>query len=197
MDDSDMLLVAQGCSLAFERLVQRHEARLVNWIRRVCNPNDAEDLSQEVFIRVFTKAAQYRPGNFVSWMFRIARNIITDNARSENRREEVTIGHDCYEEEDWLVRHAIDLSDPAIVAEHMDEIRAANQDLADVLPDQSDVMHCFMEGWSLPEISEMAGVCLATTKSRLRLCRDHINQARSRRANAASGRRHGMAIGAN
>lgn len=197
MDDSDMLLVAQGCSLAFERIVHRHEARLVNWIRRVCNQNDAEDLSQEVFIRVFTKASTYRPGNFVAWMFRIARNIVTDKSRSDKRREEVTIGHDCYEEEDWLVRHAISFDDPAIAAEHMDEIRAAEEALIGVLPDQSDVMHCYIEGWSLPEISEMAGVCLATTKSRLRLCRDRINQAKVRGAAAAFGRRLGMAIGLN
>lgn len=194
MDDSDMLLVAQGCSLAFERIVRRHEDRLVNWIRRVCNPNDAEDLAQEVFIRVFTRSTKYRPGNFTAWLFRIARNIVTDNARSSLRREEHTVASDeC--DDDFLTRHAVELSDPAMVAEHHDEIRAAQAALVDVLPDQADVMYCFMEGWSLPEISEMAGVCLATTKSRLRLCRDRINQAKARGAEAAFGRRLGMAIG--
>lgn len=192
MDDSDMLLVAQGCSVAFERIVRRHESRLVNWIRKVCNPNDADDLSQEVFIRIFTKSSRYQPGNFVAWMFRIARNVVTDNARANGRRCESTVSPDCGDDTDgdWLSRNAIETSDPAIVAENRDEIRVVQEALAGVLPDQSDVLYCFAEGWSLPEISEMAGVCLATTKGRLRLCRDHIQQA----VNGSPKRRRRMAV---
>ncbi len=73
----------QGDVAAFAELVARHEKRLWNFVRRfVADSATAEDLLQEVFLRVVRSAAQWQPSAKVStWLYTIARNLCTDNAR--------------------------------------------------------------------------------------------------------------------
>lgn len=68
---------------AFAELVSRHEKRLWNFVRRfVADSATAEDLLQEVFLRVVRGAAEWQPSaKFSTWLFTIARNLCTDNAR--------------------------------------------------------------------------------------------------------------------
>lgn len=185
MDDDDMLLVAQGDSVAFERILRRHESRLVNWLRGWYF-NDAEDVSQEVFIRVFMKASSYTPGDFTAWIYRIARNILTDRSR-RNQRRESTMPKASEDFEDFVARYAVEKSDPAKIVEHRDEMESVKAALESAPEEQSDVIYCFAEGWSLPEIADMAGTCLATTKGRLRLGRRKIAERLGREAELAVG----------
>ena len=73
----------QGDVAAFAELVARHEKRLWNFVRRfVADSATAEDLLQEVFLRVVRNAAEWQPSaKFTTWLYTIARNLCTDNAR--------------------------------------------------------------------------------------------------------------------
>ncbi len=73
----------QGDVAAFAELVARHEKRLWNFVRRfVTDAQTAEDLLQEVFLRVVKSAADWRPSAKLStWLYTIARNLCTDQAR--------------------------------------------------------------------------------------------------------------------
>jgi len=73
----------QGDVAAFAELVSRHEKRLWNFVRRfVADSATAEDLLQEVFLRVVRNTADWQPSaKFSTWLFTIARNLCTDNAR--------------------------------------------------------------------------------------------------------------------
>ncbi len=73
----------QGEVAAFAELVSRHEQRLWNFIRRfVADAATAEDLLQEVFLRVVKGAAHWQPSaKFSTWLYTIARNLCTDQAR--------------------------------------------------------------------------------------------------------------------
>ena len=73
----------QGDVAAFAELVSRHEKRLWNFVRRfVADSATAEDLLQEVFLRVVRNTADWPPSaKFSTWLFTIARNLCTDNAR--------------------------------------------------------------------------------------------------------------------
>ena len=86
-----MAAYKKGDLAAFAELVDRHEKRLWNFLRRfVRDEATAEDLLQEVFLRVVKSAADWQPSAKVStWLFTIARNLCTDQARrAEFRRAE-------------------------------------------------------------------------------------------------------------
>ena len=73
----------KGDVAAFAELVSRHEKRLWNFVRRfVADGATAEDLLQEVFLRVVRSAREWRPSaKFSTWLYTIARNLCTDQAR--------------------------------------------------------------------------------------------------------------------
>ncbi|MBU1699794.1 MAG: sigma-70 family RNA polymerase sigma factor [Candidatus Eisenbacteria bacterium] len=83
-DDDLMLDVASGVEAAMEELILRWQGPLYHFLSRMTHdPGEAEDLTQETFIRLFQSAANYKPRDrFKSWIFRIAGNL----ARNEIRR---------------------------------------------------------------------------------------------------------------
>jgi RNA polymerase sigma-70 factor, ECF subfamily len=85
-------LCLQGDPAAWEELVRRHTRRVYNLCYRFTSrPAEAEDLSQEVFLRVYRTLASYRSeqGGFATWLTRVTRNLLVDNYR-RTRRDRVT-----------------------------------------------------------------------------------------------------------
>ncbi|MCB1033458.1 MAG: sigma-70 family RNA polymerase sigma factor [Acidobacteria bacterium] len=75
--------VASGDELAFALLVERHQGRLLGLCERLLgDPEDARDAAQEVFLKVYRKAAGFRPeGQVFTWMYRIATNHCLNKLR--------------------------------------------------------------------------------------------------------------------
>src|SRR5712692_8459279 len=91
-----MLDVKAGDEQSFALLLQRYRSPLVNFLyRMVRNREQAEDLAQEVFIRVYRARADYVPSaKFTTWMFRIATNLALNSLRDGRYRQmEVSIDH--------------------------------------------------------------------------------------------------------
>jgi RNA polymerase sigma-70 factor (ECF subfamily) len=88
-DEALMAAYQKGDVAAFGELVARHEKRLWNFLRRfVRDKATAEDLLQEVFLRVVKSAVDWQPSAKVStWLFTIARNLCTDQARRAEFRQ--------------------------------------------------------------------------------------------------------------
>jgi RNA polymerase sigma-70 factor (ECF subfamily) len=86
-----MLQVRDGNAAAFEELVLRYQARLLAVLEHLIgNRESAEDLAQEVFLRVFRARQTYEPGaRFATWLFTIANNVASNARRSKARRKEV------------------------------------------------------------------------------------------------------------
>lgn len=83
-DDRLMARVASGDADAFRQLVDRHADRVLALARRVLNQQaDAEDVTQEVFTRLWTRADTYRPGQarFTTWLYRIVMNASLNTRR--------------------------------------------------------------------------------------------------------------------
>ena len=104
-DDARLLAAAQrGDHAAFNAIIERH-ARLVHgYLRaRLARLADAEDLGQEVFLRVYTAKAVPREGAGVAmrpWLIGIARNVLREHARSTKRRRETAWTELCLDIED-------------------------------------------------------------------------------------------------
>ena len=88
-----MLEVRDGSATAFEELVVRYQARLVRVLEHLVGRRElAEDLAQEVFLRVYRSRQQYVPGaKFATWLFTIANNVASNALRDRSRRPEVTL----------------------------------------------------------------------------------------------------------
>jgi RNA polymerase sigma-70 factor (ECF subfamily) len=88
-----MLQVKAGDAAAFTELVLRYQNRLLTILEHlVSNREQAEDLAQETFMRVFRARDRYEPGaKFSTWLFTIANNVASNALRSRSRRREVGV----------------------------------------------------------------------------------------------------------
>jgi len=79
-----MLRAGKGDRVACELLVERHLGRVVTFARRsLGSGSDAEDVAQEVFMRVWAAAPRWRagPARFTTWLYRVAMNVCLDRAK--------------------------------------------------------------------------------------------------------------------
>jgi RNA polymerase sigma-70 factor (ECF subfamily) len=88
-----MLEVRDGSAAAYTELVERYRARLVRVLEHLVSRQElAEELAQEVFLRVYKSRQQYEPGaKFATWLFTIANNVASNALRDRSRRPEVTL----------------------------------------------------------------------------------------------------------
>src|SRR5205809_7888351 len=84
-----MLDVKSGDERSFELLLQRYRTPLVNFLYRMVRSREqAEDLAQEVFIRVYRAREEYVPSaKFTTWLFRMATNIALNSLRDDGYRK--------------------------------------------------------------------------------------------------------------
>lgn len=95
-DDSDvawMLALQKGDRAAFERLVRRHQESILNLAFRFLGDRDeAEDVTQDIFLRVFRARRTYRPeARFTTWLFRIASNACLNALRARKNRPALSL----------------------------------------------------------------------------------------------------------
>ncbi|MCU0598248.1 MAG: RNA polymerase sigma factor [Desulfobacterales bacterium] len=81
-----MMAFARGDEKAFRELFAKHQKNIINFCYRFCcNRQVAEELAQEVFVRVYRAAERYRPdARFSTWLYRIAVNVCLNETRKRN-----------------------------------------------------------------------------------------------------------------
>jgi RNA polymerase sigma-70 factor (ECF subfamily) len=82
-----MQLVSSGETVAFEKLVERHQRLVVGTVARMLGSNsDVEDIAQQVFVRVWKSAKGYVPrAKFTTWLLKITRNLVFNELRRRSR----------------------------------------------------------------------------------------------------------------
>lgn len=92
-DVSLMLRVARGDERAFRELILRHQNAVVGTVARMLNdPHEAEDIAQQVFVRVWQSAKNWTPdAKFTTYLFTITRNLVFNESRRRSRKREVAI----------------------------------------------------------------------------------------------------------
>jgi RNA polymerase sigma-70 factor (family 1) len=96
-----MGLVSAGDDRAFEALVERHQRLVVGTVGRMLGTNsDAEDIAQQVFVRVWKNAKRYEPrAKFTTWLLKITRNLVFNELRRRARHPAVPLQSETGEEE--------------------------------------------------------------------------------------------------
>src|ERR1700683_1323801 len=157
----------------WEEVVRDHSARVYRLAFRVTgNSHDAEDLTQEVFVRVFRSLPTYTPGTFEGWLHRITTNLFLDMTRRRQRIRFEGLGDDTAARLGDGARSPADAFDDR----HLDsDIQAALKALAPEY--RAAVILCDIEGLSYEEIAAALGIKLGTVRSRI-----HRGRAQLRRA---------------
>jgi RNA polymerase sigma-70 factor (ECF subfamily) len=166
---------------AFDHIVRLYADRIYNYVRRmVGNPQDAEDITQEVFIRAYQGLSQFDGrASFSTWLFRIATNLCIDHKRRQSRRvQTVPYHHDESDEEegDWEFP---DTNQPSAL-DHLlsQELQAVVERAIERLnPKLKTVLLLYdVEGLSYEQIAETLGIPMGTVKSRLFTAREQIRK---------------------
>lgn len=81
--DSDVALAAGGDASAFERLYRTHVARIHSLTRRMLGSHEADEVTQDIFVRTWQKLGQFRGDSaFSTWLHRLAVNVVIERRRS-------------------------------------------------------------------------------------------------------------------
>jgi len=157
----------------WEQVVRDHSARVYRLAYRLTgNSHDAEDLTQEVFVRVFRSLSSYTPGTFEGWLHRITTNLFLDMARRKQRIRFEGLA------DDTAARLGGSEPTPAEAFDerHLDDdIQAALKALAPEY--RAAVILCDIEGLSYEEIAATLGVKLGTVRSRIHRGRAQLRAA--------------------
>ena len=162
---------------SWDEVVRTHSARVYRLAYRLTgNPHDADDLTQEVFVRVFRSLSSYTPGTFEGWLHRITTNLFLDSVRRKARIRFDALPDDA-ERLPSKERTPAQLYDDT----HFD---ADVQSALDALPPdfRAAVVLCDLEGLSYEEIAATLGIKIGTVRSRIHRGRTQLREALAHRA---------------
>jgi RNA polymerase sigma-70 factor (ECF subfamily) len=171
-DAEVMLRVRADDQLAFEFLVQKYRRAMVNFMYRTCrNAAAAEDLAQEVFLRVYRSRASYEASaKFTTWLYRIATNLAVNHARdTRHERPENMVSLDEPDDESGAT---MDVADSSLTAEEVlvrRERMKAIRNKVQSLPQRQRlavVMHKYQQ-MDYRQIAEVLKLSESATKSLL------------------------------
>jgi len=167
--DSDVALAARGDSSAFERLYRTHVARIHSLTRRMLGRDQADEVTQDIFVRTWQKLGQFRgDSQFSTWLHRLAVNVVIERRRSfALQRERLTDDPAALD----LVTVAPGRTDLTVDFEHaMEQLPPGAREIF--------VLHD-VEGYKHREIAAMLEIAAGTSKRQLHrarmLMRKHLN----------------------
>jgi RNA polymerase sigma-70 factor (ECF subfamily) len=179
-----MLAVREDDSAAFERLVSQYQRRLLTVLQHWLGNHDlAEDLVQEVFLRVFRARKNYEPtARFSTWIFTIAHNVARNARRTLARRREVHMQQQTTESQELAT-----LEELAKAASGMMPTRQLDKrEMSDVVNmaigllnerQRMAVLLCKFEGMSYVDIADTMGMTPSAVKSLLSRARGNLRDA--------------------
>lgn len=196
-DDSELISKSKlGDTDAFGQLVDRYQQKVYNIAFRMTNSHeDALDLAQESFLRIYRAIASYKGESaFSTWVFRIASNVCLDEMRKKKRQPRIALSTDSLvagEEGDYAIEFASgEASNPE---QHLlqGEMRREITQALNTLSEEHRVVLVLrdIEGYSYEEIADMLGVNIGTIKSRLNRARLALREVLTVREPLTSSRR--------
>src|SRR4051812_42250551 len=159
--EADVALAARGDSSAFERLYRTHVGRIHSLTRRMLGSHEADEVTQDIFVRTWQKLGQFRGDSaFTTWLHRLAVNVVIERRRS------------------FAIQRARMTDDPsaldfATVAPHRADLTVDFEAAIEQLPPGAREIFTLhdVEGYKHREIAALLGITTGTSKRQLHRAR--------------------------
>ena len=178
-----MLRVSAEDHHAFEQLVERYQDRLIGFFYHLVQDRTAaEDLAQDVFLRVFRARERYTAkARFSTWLFRIAHNLASNQLRGRARKKEVTLSPRGSDSQVRSVEQLLAERSALMPARQLasQEVQAQVRDALETLGERQKMavlLHKF-EGMSYSDIGDVMDLNLVAVKSLLSRARGKLKTA--------------------
>lgn len=179
-DFSLMLRIGSGDHAAFRHLVERHQHAVIGTVAKMLgNSSEAEDIAQQVFLRIWKNAKRYRPeAKFTTYLFTITRNLVFNETRRRTRKKEVS-SDEREEQSNHLIEASPDRQPDAELLQS--ELQRAIDDAIASLPEtqRMAVVLRRYEQLSYEEIAEVLHLSVSAVKSLLFRARTALREALS------------------
>jgi RNA polymerase sigma-70 factor, ECF subfamily len=179
-DRADMERLAAGQDAALNDLMERHATPVFHFLcRMVRNEDDASDLAQETFVRVFRSRDRFRPGEkFSTWLYTIAVNLARNHFRWRSRHPNVSLEAEAGETEQ-TVGGTLPAKDPApneqaLAAERTAAVRTAVNKLPEDM--REAIVLCEWEELSVAEAASILETTPKAVESRLYRARQRLRE---------------------
>jgi len=177
-DEALILAVQQGDRQAFDRLVARYKIRLYNFVlRMVADPDLAEEITQDAFVRAYLHADKYRTiARFSTWLYTIAINLVRNQARRRKRSPILRMPLVGRDDEDKV---ELEAPDTAPLPDEDLEKREVQRHISEIMV---KIPAHYREPFILREVHDMSyeeiaaatGLKLGTVRSRINRARAHF-----------------------
>ena len=167
-DEALMQACQRGNESALETLIRRYGSALLGYLTRMtCSREQAEDLFQETFVRVHTRAATFEGrGRFKAWLFSIATRQAVDFLRRARRAPTVPL----QDEESGSLLDSLPSGDPSPsdAAEQAEQAAMVQRAIGKLPPRQrATLLLAYFEGLSYPDVAKTMGCSVGTVKTQM------------------------------
>ena len=171
MDEKQFIIDLQkGSQSAFRHLVDSFQSKVFNTVLSIVqNAEEAEDVSQEVFIEIFESVGKFKgDAKLSTWIYRIATNKAIEQYRRKKASKRTAFLTSLFGENGEIVHHSADFEHPGVVFENKERAKILFKHI-NQLPDNQKVAFtlCNIEGLSYQEISEVMQLSLSSIESLL------------------------------
>jgi RNA polymerase sigma-70 factor (ECF subfamily) len=180
IDVALMMRVKTGDHAAFEELMGRHQNMIVGTVAKMLgNASDAQDIAQQVFIRLWKSAPRYkRKAKFTTFLFTITRNLVFNESKKRSRRKTYSLEE---REENSFSQIAADASRTPDAETLQTELQAAVDGAINALPEKQRMAVILRryENMSYEQIADVLETSVSAVKSHLFRARTDLRESLS------------------
>lgn len=166
---------ARGDVESFEKLIEAHQKKVFNIaLGMLKNPADAEDIAQDVFIKVYKSLKNFKgQSSFSTWLYRVTTNTCLDELRRRKTRQTFSIDEEIVTQEGEVSKQVVDDSpSPDEILEKNELKRNISHAISKLAKEHRTVIVLRdMQGFSYEEIANILQLPLGTVKSRINRAR--------------------------
>ncbi|HOJ11975.1 MAG TPA: sigma-70 family RNA polymerase sigma factor [Clostridiales bacterium] len=184
MENNEKVLIEKsqnGDIEAFEKLIEAYQRKVFNIaLGMFGNYEDASDMAQEVFIRIFKSIKSFKGQSlFSTWLYRITTNVCLDELRKRKNKNVISIDEEIHlDDGEGVVRQIIDESpSPDVIAEKKELKKVVNDAILELSAEHKEVIILRdIQGFSYDEIAEIIKCPQGTVKSRINRARNILKE---------------------
>ena len=180
-DAQDMARLVAGHEAALNDLMDRHAEKLFHYlVRSLQDEDDAADLAQETFVKVYQHREKFDPSQkFTTWLYAIASNLVRDRYRWRSRHPQVSLDAE-NEQTETNLKDNLSADEPAPDEQMQSEERAATvREAVAALPQElrQPLILAVYQGLSQAEIAEILKCSAKAVETRIYRARQHLRTA--------------------